>query len=62
MFSLICLTYLAYFSYLNRHSLAGANSESEAFRTVGSALLESKLGKQEKYKVALSGVGRTRHV
>ncbi len=50
------LIYVSYFFYLNRHSLAGSTPESEAFWAVGNALLESQLGKQKKYAVALSMV------
>ena len=56
LFLPIILIYVAYFFYLNRHSLAGSTPESEAFWAVGSALLESQVGKQKKYAVALSMV------
>ena len=52
LFLPIILIYVAYFFYLNRHSLAGSTPESEAFWAVGSALLESQVGKQKKYAMA----------
>ena len=50
------LIYVGYFFYLNRHSLAGSTPDGEAFWAVSNALLESQVGKQKKFAVALSMV------
>lgn len=50
------LIYVGYFFYLGRHSLAGFTPESEAFWAIGNALLESQIGKQKKFAVALTAV------
>lgn len=50
------LIYVSYFFYLGRHSLAGSTREDEAFWAIGNALLESQVGKQKKFAVALSAI------
>ena len=56
LFSPFILIYVGYFFYLGRHSLAGSTPDSEAFWAIGNALLESQVGKQKKFAVALSMV------
>ena len=50
----VVLVYLGYWLYLGRNSLAGSSAQSKAFRLVGEALLEQKVGQQKKYSVALA--------
>ena len=50
----VALVYLGYWLYLERDSFTGPSAQSKAFRLVGEALLEQKVGQQKKYTVALT--------
>ena len=59
----VILVYVGYWFYLGRDSLAGFTAEDSAFRLVGEALLEEKVGKQTKkvgkqtkFAVGLAGI------